>query len=168
MKIFMNICLLILVNLSFYSYAEVQNPSQLSIIIPNKIGPLEVGMSNYDDVIKLLGNTELMENAITKRTNQETLELKYPRIGIELTIDKNKQMRVVRIEVYRPFSGKSSEGLCIGMPITTATQLITSKYGKPKVDLKGFGYVDWEIPNAFALKHENGVVISIKMLGMAK
>ena len=152
-----------------YTYADGQKLPQLSITFPNKVGPLVVGKSNYADLIELLGEPELMENTKIESTKQDILELKYPRKGIEFTVDKNKQMRVVRIEVYRPFSGSSMEGLRLGMPIAEATKLISSRYGKPSVEFEG--YVDWEIPNTyglpntFALKHEGGFVVAIKMLG---
>lgn len=135
----------------------------LSIGIPDKIGSLVVGKSNYADVVALLGVPELTENTTTKYAKQEILELKYPLKGIEFTIDKNKQMRVVRIEVYRPFTGSSAEGLRLGMPLADAKQIISSRFGKPKIEFNG--YVDWEIPNTVALKYEDGIVIAIKMLG---
>lgn len=145
-----------------FSFAASNEPP-LSIILPDKVGTLVVGKSNYADVIQLLGEPELIENKITKYSQQDILELKYPRKGIEFTIGKEKQMRVLRIEVYRPFSGSSVEGLRLGMPITEAKNLIASKYGKPWLDVKG--YVEWEIPSTFALKHEDGIVVAIKMLG---
>jgi len=139
------------------------NQPPLSITIPDKVGALVVGKSNYADVIRLLGEPELKENTKTKYSEEDILELKYPHKGIEFIISKNKQMRVVRIEVYRPFSGSSIEGLRLGMPIIEAKKLIASQYGKPKIEFEG--YVDWEIPNTFALKHEDGIVVAIKMLG---
>jgi hypothetical protein len=72
-------------------------------------------------------------------------------------------MRVVRIEVYRPFTGSSAEGLHLGMDFKEAKKIVISRFGKPKFEFEG--YIDWEIPNTFAIKHEDGLVIAIKMLG---
>lgn len=135
----------------------------LSIQIPNKVGSLIVGKSNYTDVVSLLGKPELIENEKIESTKQKILDLKYPRKGIEFTIDKNKQMRVVRIEVYKPFTGSSAEGLRLGMDFKMAKKIIESRYGKPSIEFEG--YIDWEIPNTFAIKYEDGLVIAIKMLG---
>ncbi len=137
----------------------------LSIVMPNKVGSLVVGKSNYSDVIKLLGEPELTESKKSKYTEGESLELKYPRKGIEISIDKNKQMRTTRIEMYRPFSGSSAEGLRLGISIAESKKIISSRYGNP--DTEHEGYVDWEIIKStyLAIKHENGIVIAIKMLG---
>jgi len=134
----------------------------LSIVIPNKVGSLVVGKSNYSEVIKLLGEPELTESKSELGT--EFLELKYPLKGIEISINKNKQMRTTRIEVYSPFSGTSTEGIRLGIPIAESKNLISSRFGKPSNESDG--YVDWDINKSiFALKHENGLVIAVKMLG---
>jgi len=139
------------------------NQLTLQITIPDKVGPLVIGKSNYADVIQLLGEPELIENTTSLFLSVPILHLRYPRRGIEFTIDKNKQMCVARIEVFKPFSGSSIEGLRLGIPITDAKKLIASQYGEPKMEHQG--YVDWEIPNTFALKYGDGIVVGIKMLG---
>ena len=141
----------------------VDHLESLSIEAPNKIGSLIVGQSNYAEVVALLGMPEFTENIKENLTKQDIMELRYPLKGIEFTIDKNKQMRVVRIEIYRPFEGSSVDGLRIGMPVAEAKRIISSRFGKPNIELDG--YVDWEIPNTLALKYEDGIVIAIKMLG---
>jgi hypothetical protein len=50
------------------------------------------------DVIQLLGEPELIENTKREYTKKDILDLRYPRKGIEFTIDKSKQMCVIRIE----------------------------------------------------------------------
>lgn len=135
-----------------------ERTEKLSIEMPDKIGSLVVDKSNYADVVTLLGDPEL-----TEHTKADLLELRYPTKGIEFTIYKNKQMRVARIEVYRPFTGSSAEGIRLGMSISDAKQIVSSQFGAPRIEFDG--YVDWDIPNTLALKYEDGIVIAIKMLG---
>ena len=147
-----------------FSTAIADKQAELLLIkAPDKVGSLVVGKSNYADVISILGNPDFAESKKITITNQEILDLKYPLKGIEFTIDKNKQMRVARIEVYKPFAGSSAEGIYLGMPIEKAKQIISDQFGSPHHEFSG--YVAWRIPNMFALKHENGVVVAIKMLG---
>lgn len=166
--------LTVLLALSVSTFSSAYAADQLkllSIEIPDKIGSLVVGKSNYADIVALLGAPELIENTVTETLKQEILDLKYPRKGLEFTIDKNKQMRVVRIEVYKPFIGSSVEGLRLGMPVAEAKRIISSRLGKPYTDYDS--YVDWDIPNTLShkypntlgLKCEDGIVIAIKMLG---
>lgn len=137
---------------------------QLQIRIPNQLGSLVVGKSNYNDLVNLLGKAEFVEHVRSKNTQEELLDVKYPSLGIEFTIIKTKQMRISRIEVYRPFNGKTVEGVFVGMTIPKARGIITGEYGNPATEIDG--YVHWEIPTTFALKHENGVVVAIKMVGL--
>lgn len=144
--------------------ADNEAKPQLQIRIPNQLGSLVVGKSNYNDLVKLLGKAEFVEHVRLENTQEELLEVKYPRMGIEFTIIKNKQMRISRIEVYRPFNGKTVEGVFVGMPIPKARDILIGEYGNPASEMNG--YVDWKTSNTFALKHENGAVVAIKMVGL--
>ena len=140
------------------------NANKAEFVIPNRVAGLVIGDANYSDVVSLLGTPTLAQNQETAATQQEILNLYYPVEGIELTLDRNRQMKVVRIEVYRPFPGKSQEGLYVGMPFNEARAILKSRYGQPKMEFDGF--VDWETPrSSFSIKHESGQVVAFKMLG---
>ncbi len=143
--------------------ADNETKLRLQIHIPNQLGSIVVDKSNYNDIVNLLGKAEFVEHEISKVTQIEFLRVRYPRLGIEFSIDKNKQMRVIHIEVYRPFKSKTTEGIFVGMSISTARDIMVKKYGKPTTEFGG--YMHWDIPNIFAIKYENGFVVAIKMLG---
>lgn len=135
----------------------------LSITIPDRVGTFIPGKSNYSDIVRVLGEPELTEHSVSKYTTGEFLHLRYPSKGLEFSINKQKQMRVTRIEAYKPFKGSSAEGLKLGISIEEARNIINVKYGPPSMELQG--YLSWDIPTPFTLKHDSGVVVAIKMLG---